>query len=217
MSPVGGRSAPSCARALGARTLDPMDTPSRPAQHPPQSFWLWVMCLTGVDYFSTLAYQPSIAFENAGLLAPFATVVLVLVTLLGALPVYRYVAGKSFTGQGSIGMLANLVSGWPGKILVLTLLGFAATDFVITKTLSAADAAEHLIGNPLYPLAHADQAVEDRQRLVITMGLLVLLGAVFLRGFKEVSGLAVVLVGAYLLLNAVVAGAGLTYLAGHPA
>jgi hypothetical protein len=126
------------------------------------------------------------------------------------------VAGKSFTGQGSIAMLANLVSGWPGKVLVLVLLGFAATDFVITKTLSAADAAEHLIGNPLYPLDHSSQAAEDRQRLVLTMGLLVLLGAVFLRGFKEVIGLAVVLVGAYLVLNAVVVGAGLTYLAGHP-
>jgi hypothetical protein len=193
-----------------------MSNPSPPGQHNPQSFWVWVMCLTGVDYFSTLAYQPSIAFENAGLLAPFATVVLVLVTLLGALPVYRYVAGKSFTGQGSIGMLANLVSGWPGKLLVLTLLGFAATDFVITKTLSAADASEHLINNPIWPLDHANQAAEDRQRLAVTMGLLVLLGAVFLRGFREVIGLAVVLVGAYLLLNAVVVGAGLAYLAGHP-
>src|ERR671913_1265660 len=137
-----------------------MSTPSTPAlstppgphsHHHHQSFWLWVMCLTGVDYFSTLAYQPSIAFENAGLLAPFATVVLVLVTLFGALPVYRYVAGRSFGGQGSIGMLAALTSGWPGKLVVLVLLGFAATDFVITKTLSAADAAEHLIGNPHWP------------------------------------------------------------------
>jgi hypothetical protein len=200
-----------------------MSTPLPSGPHTPasaphhQSFWLWVMCLTGVDYFSTLAYQPSIAFENAGLLAPFATVVLVVVTLFGALPVYRYVAGKSFTGQGSIGMLANLVSGWPGKILVLVLLGFAATDFVITKTLSAADAAEHLISNPIWPLAQADQSVADRQRLVVTMSLLVLLGAVFLRGFKEVIGMAVVLVGLYLLLNAVVVGAGLTYLAAHPA
>jgi hypothetical protein len=174
------------------------------------------MCLTGVDYFSTLAYQPSIAFENAGLLAPFATIVLVLVTLFGALPVYRYVASQSFTGQGSIGMLARLVSGWPGKLLVLTLLGFAATDFVITKTLSAADAAEHLISNPVWPLVHHDQSAEDRQRLYVTMGLLVMLGAVFLRGFKEVIGIAVILVGAYLLLNAVVVGAGLAYLAGHP-
>src|SRR5215213_6982344 len=84
---------------------------------PHQSFWLWVMCLTGVDYFSTLGYQPSIAVQNAGVLAPLATVVLVLVTLFGALPVYRYVAKKSFEGQGSIGMLAKLVSGWPGKIM----------------------------------------------------------------------------------------------------
>src|SRR5262245_46546500 len=84
-----------------------------------QSFWLWVMCLTGVDYFSTLGYQPSIAVQSVGLIAPLATVVLVLVTLFGALPVYRYVAGQSSEGQGSIGMLARLVSGWPGKILVL--------------------------------------------------------------------------------------------------
>src|SRR6476661_3912282 len=103
-----------------------MSTPSQPGPKPPspahhKSFWLWVMCLTGVDYFSTLAYQPSIAFENAGLLAPFATIVLVSVTLFGALPLYRYVAGKSSQGQGSIGMLAGLLSGWPGKILVLTL------------------------------------------------------------------------------------------------
>ena len=99
---------------------------------------------------------------------------------------------------------------------MLVLLGFAATDFVITKTLSAADAAEHLITNPVWPLGHADQAVADRQRLVVTMGLLVLLGAVFLRGFKEVIGLAVVIVGVYLVLNLIVVGAGLAYLAGHP-
>src|SRR5206468_12334547 len=87
------------------------------SSHHHQSFWLWVMCLTGVDYFSTLGYQPSIAYENAGLLAPLATVVLVVVTLFGALPLYRYVAGQSHEGEGSIGMLAKLVSGWWGKIL----------------------------------------------------------------------------------------------------
>ncbi|HVK14863.1 MAG TPA: amino acid transporter [Gemmataceae bacterium] len=194
-----------------------MSTPEPKSAHGGhQSFWLWVMCLTGVDYFSTLAYQPSIAFENAGLLAPFATVVLVLVTLFGALPVYRYVAGKSFNGQGSIGMLSRLVGGWPGKIMVLVLLGFAATDFVITKTLSAADAAEHLISNPIWPLDHQVQRDEDHQRIAVTMGLLVLLGAVFLRGFREVIGLAVVIVGVYLVLNAVVVGAGLVHLGSHP-
>src|SRR5215467_7747985 len=133
-----------------------------------QSFWLWVMCLTGVDYFSTLGYQPSIAYENAGLLAPFATVILVLVTLLGALPIYSYVAGRSHTGQGSIGMLARLVSGWAGKILVLVLLGFAGTDFVITKTLSAADAAVHMIQNPHWVYPPPDDADKTRQAIYVT-------------------------------------------------
>jgi hypothetical protein len=192
-----------------------MSTPSAP--HPGhQSFWLWVMCLTGVDYFSTLAYQPSIAFENAGLLAPFATAVLVAVTLFGALPVYRYVAGRSFGGQGSIGMLAALTSGWGGKLVVLVLLGFAATDFVITKTLSAADAAEHLIGNPLWPVPHHDSGSEERQRLLATAGLLTMLGVAFWRGFREVIGIAVFLVAAFMLLNAIVIGAGLVRLAEDP-
>src|SRR4029079_18820858 len=105
----------------------------------------------GVDYFSTLGSQPSLAVQNAGMLAPLATVVLVALTLFGALPVYSYVMGNSFDGQGSIGMLAKEVVGGPGKILVLTLLGFAAPGFVITKTLSAADAAVHLIENPNWP------------------------------------------------------------------
>ncbi|MBN9120110.1 MAG: amino acid transporter [Planctomycetes bacterium] len=181
-----------------------------------QSFWLWVMCLTGVDYFSTLGYQPSIAYENAGLLAPLATVVLVLVTLFGALPIYSYVCGRSHAGQGSIGMLAKLVSGWGGKVLVLVLLGFAATDFVITKTLSAADAAVHLITNPHWPLAVSDDAEKTRQGIYVTSFLLVLLGASFLRGFREVIGLAVLIVGAYLVLTTVVVGAGLVHVAEHP-
>lgn len=187
------------------------------AAHPHhQSFWLWVMCLTGVDYFSTLGYQPSIAYENAGLLAPLATIVLVAVTLLGALPIYAYVAGRSHEGQGSIGMLANLVSGWGGKILVLVLLGFAATDFVITKTLSAADAAVHMVTNPHWPASPQDDAEKTRQGVYVTSFLLVLLGASFMRGFREVIGLAVVIVGAYLALNVVVVGAGVGYLIDHP-
>ncbi len=174
------------------------------------------MCLTGVDYFSTLGYQPSIAYESAGLLAPFATIILVLVTLLGALPVYWYVSGRSHTGQGSIGMLARLVSGWPGKILVLVLLGFAATDFVITKTLSAADASVHLITNPHWPLSVPDDDEQTRQAIYVTCFLLILLGASFMRGFREVIGLAVVIVFVYLVLSAIVIGAGVLYLIEHP-
>jgi hypothetical protein len=188
-----------------------------PHAHVHQAFWLWVMCLTGVDYFSTLGYQPSIAFAAAGLLAPVATVVLVVLTLCGALPVYSYVASKSSHGQGSIAMLERLVHGWTGKIMVLVLLGFAATDFVITKTLSAADAAVHVLENPLWQRMPAwlHQYSADQQRVAFTMLLLVFLGASFLRGFREVIGLAVGIVGVYLLLNLIVVGSGLAYLAGH--
>jgi hypothetical protein len=189
---------------------------AEPAKPHHQSFWLWVMCLTGVDYFSTLGYQPSIAYQNAGLLAPFATVVLVLLTLFGALPVYRYVARRSFEGQGSIGMLARLVSGWPGKIMVLVLLGFAATAFVITKTLSAADAAVHLVENPNWPWKPAAGVQPTAQLIAVTMILLMLLGATFLRGFREVIGLAVLIVGVYLILNLIVIGYGISYLIDHP-
>ncbi|MFE0510374.1 amino acid transporter [Streptomyces sp. NPDC058964] len=173
--------------------------------------WYRVMCLTGVDYFSTLGYQPGIAALAAGLLSPIATLVLVIVTLAGALPVYRRVAEESPHGEGSIAMLERLLSFWKGKLFVLTLLGFAATDFLITITLSAADASTHLVENP-----HLTSTLHGQQML-ITLILVALLGAVFLKGFLEAIGVAVALVVVYLGLNAVVVVVGMWHVltAGH--
>ena len=176
--------------------------------------WLLIMCLCGVDYFSTLGYQPSIAFEGAGTLAPLATLVLVLVTLFGALPIYSHVAGETPDGVGSIGMIERMFTGWGAKLVVLVLIGFAATDFVITKTLSAADAAAHLISNPLYE-DHVPAWLQGQ--MPTTMFLLVLLGAMFLKGYGEVVGLATVICTVFLGLSLVVVLACVFHLVTHPA
>jgi len=182
--------------------------PGTPASH--TAAWWKVMCLTGVDYFSTLAYQPSIAFVAAGALSPLATLVLVALTLFGAFPMYSRVADLSPWGQGSILILEKLFPRWKGKAVVLCLLGFAGTGFVITVTLSAADAAAHLIQNPLAP-AWLDHP------LLLTIALLLILGAVFLKGFQEAITLAVGIVAVYMTLNIVVLGAGLMEIWQRPA
>ncbi|HKF48520.1 MAG TPA: hypothetical protein VKB38_14275 [Terracidiphilus sp.] len=172
--------------------------------------WWKVMWLTGVDYFSTLGYQPGIALLAAGVVAPIATMILVLVTLVGAVPVYFQVAGRSFAGQGSIAMLENLLKGWKGKVLVLTLLGFATTDFVITMTLSAADAAKHAIENPFL------HDYLGEHQILVTLAILTLLAVLFLRGFSEAIGLSMFAAVPYLLLNLVVLGRGVWEVATHP-
>ena len=182
-----------------------------PTKHHKHTWWQ-VMCLTGVDYFSTLGYQPGIAFAAAGILSPIATFVLVLLTLFGALPIYNRVAAESPHGQGSIYMLESLLSRWKSKLFVLALLGFVATDFVITITLSAADASEHIRHNPFVEeyLPALDHPI------LLTLAMVAVLAAVFLKGFKEAIGIAVFLVVAYLFLNLIVIGVSVTKIAAEP-
>ncbi len=191
--------------------LQDLKTPAGPHAKAVQHTHPWwrVMCLTGVDYFSTLGYQPGIAFLAASYLSPIATLVLVLVTLFGAYPIYNKVAEKSPEGQGSISMLERLFPRWKGKAMVLVLLGFAATDFIITMTLSAADATAHIIENPFVP-------TWVHHKILLTLFLLACLGGIFLIGFREAIGIAVILVASYLFFNLIVVGRGLWELYTHP-
>ncbi|MSQ92934.1 MAG: amino acid transporter [Gemmataceae bacterium] len=200
--------------------------------------WLWVMCLLGLDYFSTLAYQPSITYHETKLLGPLATAAVVLVTLLGALPVYCYLAGRSPGGQGSLGIVEKLIRGWRGKTLVLILLGFAATDFTMLKSLSLADASVHVLnqhdGDRLASVkelvgwckdcardyVHENAADHVNEQLVVTI-LLGIIAFVFWfllrKGFnRNVIFLAVPLVGLYLLMTGVLIAAGLWRLFAQP-
>ncbi len=167
------------------------------------------MCLTGVDYFSTLGYQPGIAFLAAGFLSPVATLILVLVTLFGALPAYARIAELSPYGQGSISVLEERLPRWRGKAVVLCLLGFAATGFVITITLSAADATAHIVENPF-------AAGLNLNRTLVTLALIAALAGVFIKGMREAVWIAVPIVAVYLALNVVVVASGLLYILRNP-
>jgi len=211
----------------------------RPGSSPAANPWPLVLGLVGVDYFSTLAYLPSIAVDAAGAWAPIVAGSVVLITFLLALPVYWYVVGRAPDGRGATGLLEDLIPGWRGKLVVLTLLGFAAADFVITRSLSVADAAIHLIHNPhgqrllerlpagMYldqdvvwpPLEYVLKRLIEPQ-VAITLGLSILSFAVWQllkRGVsRQVLFLVTGVVLCYLVLLALVISSALAHLARHP-
>jgi hypothetical protein len=211
----------------------------RPGPNPSSNPWPLVLCLIGVDYFSTLAYLPSIAVDAAGPLAPVAAGGVVLVTFLLAVPVYWYVVGRAPDGRGAAGLVEDQIPGWRGKLAVLTLLGFAAADFVITRSLSVADAAVHLIQNPhgqrllarlpnspclddhvLWPpLENAVRRLIEPQ-VAITLGLSIIsfvAWQVLKRGVtRRILFLTAIAVSCYLMLLTVVIASALAYVGRHP-
>jgi hypothetical protein len=229
---------PSSPPNAPSTTSEPQATPT-PA--PFRAAWWWVLCVIGLDYLSTLAYQPSIAFGAAGRLAPLVTVLVACVTVFFALPVYWYVAGRSPHGGGSTALLERVIPGWFGKLLLLVLLAFGAVDLVFTRTFSAAAAAEHLTFNPTpqwqQALAAATRQGENLRRelpdavknhteglwhrqtvvalIVLTLGTVA--GLIFFKGYtRGFVRLAVLIVLFYLALTLVVVGSGVAYLAAHP-
>ena len=100
--------------------------------------WWKVMCLTGVDYFSTLglpardrrcwppARSSPVATAGAGRADPASAPC--------RLPPGR--RRRARTARARSRCSSGCCSFWQGKLFVLVLLGFAATDFIITMTLS---------------------------------------------------------------------------------
>lgn len=206
--------------------------------------WWLVLGLVGLDCFSTLGYLPTLAVEGGVARGELlAAIVVSLLILFAALPVYLFVVGRSPRGTGVTGLLEQHLSGWGGKLFILLLLGFVATDFVMTRTLSTADAAKHVLGNDyttsginwmlqrknaFYDVLPSTLQGEWTERffdwcdgqLIVTV-LLTIVGFVLyfflLRGFtRGFVYAATAIVALFLVLNGLVIGSSLVYVTRHP-
>ena len=175
-----------------------------------QSAWWKVMCLTGVDYFSTLGYQPGIAFLAAG------------PALAARDPRPR--AADAVRRAADVSPRRGAQPARPGQHLDAR--GAAAA----MARQGARALPARVCRNRLHHHDHAVGRGRDRAHrrepavaaslvnhpVLLTLVLLAGLGAIFLKGFREAVGLAVPIVGIYLLLNVVVVVWGLHYLWAHP-
>lgn len=220
------------------------DLPTPPSRGSTYAWWL-VLALVGLDCFSTLGYLPTLAVEGADARsAPLAAVAVALLILFAALPVYLFVIGRSPQGTGVTGLLEKYLSGWGGKLFILFLLGFVATDFVVMRSLSTADASKHLIANDYtqsglqWLLERKDIVHEslpsvlqgewtDRffawwnAQLIVTVVLTLVGFALYFflpRGFTPgFLYAAAAIVALFLVVNGVVIASSIVYLVRHPA